>query len=462
MSDELKTVNVKGLEVLRPGTYTGLEGGPQTYTAKDIREFADGTNALIASGWNPTSWLGHRPKKGSGLPEPPAVGLIAKASVSADDGLLLDLTDVPIVVARLMKVKAYGSRSIEGVRLHWAKALELGGRKYRQALTGLALLGKNLPAVNGLADLADFEELYHGREEDADWTDVPLMLAKGDDADPVDEILAGLDAWAELAMEQIKGRTYAPALRQRVRMLRDDFRRIAGGTTRVEAQMDLRKTLKLAAEASDEDVVAAIVKLAGAADPATALAVIAEILGVPDADPAALVAKVREMAGGGAAPAPEEEPAMGSGNVQNQGSQGGESDVVAKLQARLAKLEADQVTVLKQTAELIGDREAGAAAGAVDKAIKAGKFFPAQRETLIQVAKLSMKDFEELVGKSPVVMHLGLKGVDDAPDTAAFEPSAEEVRVSMGMGMTREEAITLHRTTKAAAAGVTLPAKKED
>lgn len=454
---ELKTVDIKGVEILKVGTFVGAAGGKQTYTREDLQEFAAAHAALVEGGHYPTVYLGHNNPPGSELPEPPAVGRIVALSVKGDK-LLADLTDVPGEVAALMQVKAYGTRSIEGVRLSWGRAIEIAGKRYRQVLTGLALLGKNLPAVGGLADVV---KLYGAGPVADDWTDVPLQLAAAA-ADPIEEALAGLDAWSALAMELIKGKTYAPAIRQRVRMLRDDFRRIAGGSTRVEAQMDLRKTLKLADDASDADVLAGLVKLAGASDPATAMAVIAEILGVPDADPAALVAKVRELAGGGAAPDPaaaDGGTAMSGGNVKNAA---GEGDALAQLQSEVAKLRADQATLLKQTAGLIGDRTRETASAAVDNAIKAGKFVPAQRDTLVKLALLDLPAFEAMAGAQPVTVALGLKGSDGPADTAAFEPSAEEVAVSMSMGMSREAAVALHRAEKAAAAGVTLPAKKED
>lgn len=453
---ELKTVDIKGVEILKVGTFVGAAGGKQTYTREDLQEFAAAHAALVEGGHYPTVYLGHNNPPGSELPEPPAVGRIVALSVKGDK-LLADLTDVPGEVAALMQAKAYGTRSIEGVRLSWGRAIEIAGKRYRQVLTGLALLGKNLPAVGGLADVM---KLYAAGPAADDWTDVPLQLAAA--SDPVDEVLAALDQVAELMLGLIKGKTYAPAIRQRVRMLRDDFRRIAGGSTRVEAQMDLRKTLKLADDASDADVLAGLVKLAGASDPATAMAVIAEILGVPDADPAALVAKVRELAGGGAAPDPaaaDGGTAMSSGNVKNAA---GEGDALAQLQSEVAKLRADQATLLKQTAGLIGDRTRETASAAVDNAIKAGKFVPAQRDTLVKLALLDLPAFEAMAGAQPVTVALGLKGSDGPADTAAFEPSAEEVAVSMSMGMSREAAVALHRAEKAAAAGVTLPAKKED
>lgn len=454
---ELKTVDIKGVEILKVGTFVGAAGGKQTYTREDLQEFAAAHAALVEGGHYPTVYLGHNNPPGSELPEPPAVGRIVALSVKGDK-LLADLTDVPGEVAALMQAKAYGTRSIEGVRLSWGRAIEIAGKRYRQVLTGMALLGKNLPAVGGLADVM---KLYAAGPAADDWTDVPLQLAAA--SDPVDEVLAALDTWAEAALPLISGKTRAPIIRQRLRALKDDFRQIAGGSsTRVEAQMDLRKTLKLADDASDADVLAGLVKLAGASDPATAMAVIAEILGVPDADPAALVAKVRELAGGGAAADPaaaDGGTAMSSGNVKNQA---GEGDVLAQLQSEVAQLRADQATLLKQTAGLIGDRTRETASAAVDNAIKAGKFVPAQRDTLVKLALLDLPAFEAMAGAQPVTVALGLKGSDGPADTAAFEPSAEEVAVSMSMGMSREAAVALHRAEKAAAAGVTLPAKKED
>jgi len=448
MAGELKTVTVEDVEILRVGTFTAARGGRQTFTAEDLDEIVAAHEALVESGHFPTVYLGHNPPEGSELPEPPSVGRIATLR-RVGDRLVSRLTDVPVLVAKLMKAKAYGTRSIEGMRTSISGSFKIGDRTFRQVITGLALLGKSLPAVNGLADV---EKLYAADGADTTWVDVPLAMAAGDD--PLERVLAAVDALSEGVEELIKGKAFAPAIRQRLRMLRTDLRRFAGPTT-VEAQMNLRKALGLGDDASDSDVTAALVALAGAADPATAMAVIAEILGMPDGDPPAIVARVRELAGGGTAAGdgadPTKEPAMSS----KLSDPGGDAATVT-LQA----LHTEHVKVLQRLAELEGTLARGAAVQDVNAAIAAGKFLPAQRETLVSLRLADEKAFANLVAGQGVAVHLGEKGTAGKPDASAYEPSAEEVRVAMSMGMSRDTAVALLRSSKAAEAGVTLPGKE--
>lgn len=455
MAEELKTVTLEDVEVLRVGTFNAARGGRQTFTAKDLDELVAAHAALVADGHYPTVYLGHNPPEGSDLPEPPAVGRIVELRRKGDR-LLSKLTDVPVLVAKLMAAKAYGTRSIEGMRTSISGAVKIGDQKFRQVITGLALLGKSLPAVSGLADV---EKLYAQAEgSDAGWVDVPLQMAAGDDEDPVGQALSALDSWAELAMELIKGRKFAPALRQRVRMLKEDFRRIAAGPTTVEAQMDLRKALKLGADASDGDVTAALVALAGAADPATAMAVIAEILGMPDADPTAIVAKVRELAGGGAAD-PEAE---GGGEAPAMSSKKLNPDpALDPGQVSLQALETKHTELLARLARIEGERARDAAAAAVDGAIKAGRFVPAQRESLVSLALHDMKAFETLADATPVSLALGEKGSAGRPDAADLEPTEAEVKVMMAAGFTREDATEALRMKRAQDGGVEYTPKKK-
>lgn len=449
MAGELKTVTVEDVEVLRVGTFTAARGGRQTFTAEDLDEIVAAHEALVESGHFPTVYLGHNPPEGSELPEPPSVGRIATLK-RVGDRLVSRLTDVPVLVAKLMKAKAYGTRSIEGMRTSISGSFKIGDRTFRQVITGLALLGKSLPAVNGLADV---EKLYAADGADTTWVDVPLALAAGDD--PLERVLAAVDALSEGVEELIKGKAFAPAIRQRLRMLRTDLRRFAGPTT-VEAQMNLRKALGLGDDASDSDVTAALVALAGAADPATAMAVIAEILGMPDGDPPAIVARVRELAGGGAAAgdgaAPEQEtPAMSS---KLNGQAGDASTVI--LQA----LQTEHAEVLKRLAKIEGEQARGAATSAVDLAIKAGKFVPAQRESLVSLALHDMKAFQTLEAQSPVSVHLGEKGTAGKVDASELEPAEDEVKFMMSAGYSRDEALDALRAKRAADRGIEYTPKK--
>ena len=413
MAEELKTVTLEDVEILRVGTFNAARGGRQTFTAEDLAEFAAAHEALVESGHIPTVYLGHTQPEGSELPEPPAVGRIAALKVKGDR-LLATLTDVPPLVAKLAQAKAYGTRSIEGMRTSLSSAVKIGEKTYRQVITGLALLGKSLPAVNGLADV---EKLYAADGDDQTWVEVPLQMANGDDV--LDRVLAAVDALSEGVEELIKGRAFAPAIRQRLRMLKTDLRRFAAPT---------------ALEASMEDKNAADVALAGPTDAATAMAVIAEILGIPDGEPAAIVARVRELAGGGTAAAADTAP----------------EGTAMSSTINLAALQAEHTSVLQRLAAIEGERARDAAVARVDAEIKAGKFVPAQRETLVALALSDLSAFDAFAGASPagVAIALGEKGTAVDTDAAAFEPTQAELEVAMKMGLSRDNAAEMLRRHK--------------
>ena len=78
----------------------------------------------------------------------PAAGWVENLRV-VGDRLLGDLVKVPDAIAQMMKAGRLRKRSIEARR-----NFRVGGRSYPLVLTGLALLGAFLPAVDSLADVA--------------------------------------------------------------------------------------------------------------------------------------------------------------------------------------------------------------------------------------------------------------------------------------------------------------------
>jgi len=71
--------------------------------------------------------------------------------------LIADFADVPRRIADLIRAKSYRSRSAE------LSTITVDGKRYRMALTAVALLGAELPAVPGLPDVAWFSH-RHGHE----------------------------------------------------------------------------------------------------------------------------------------------------------------------------------------------------------------------------------------------------------------------------------------------------------
>jgi len=82
----------------------------------------------------------------------PAAGWIENLSLTNDDVLVGDFLQVPEEIAELIHTGAYRHRSVE-----IQPGFEANDTEYGHVLTGVALLGQEIPAVKGLADIV---ELY--------------------------------------------------------------------------------------------------------------------------------------------------------------------------------------------------------------------------------------------------------------------------------------------------------------
>lgn len=142
----------KDIEVFSAGTWNG-----HTFTPEDIARIVENTNA-VRHLIKPPLKLGHGEKQAivqnSGLP---AVGWVDSLRV-AGDKIVATVSGIPDKVANLLK-NAYRRVSSE-LLMNWRNP-ETGQRM--DVLTGVALLGADLPAVTNLADIAalwgeDFEQ----------------------------------------------------------------------------------------------------------------------------------------------------------------------------------------------------------------------------------------------------------------------------------------------------------------
>jgi hypothetical protein len=270
--------------------------------------------------------------------------------------------------------------------------------------------------------------------------------------DPVailDEVLSALDVWAEQAIPLVAGKAGAKAIRTRVWSLKQDIRRIAGVMihNRSDDSMGDKDKDKPAGDA---------IQNAGPADPATAMAVIGEILGMPDADPTAIVAKIRELSGKGGEGAPAEgddtmlqdaaKSKDGKGAV-TQNASGAESAEVVALRGQVTELLTWKAT--QETTAIVQQAE-----GLVDKAIAAGKFAPAQRETLVALAKHDRDAFVKLAESQPRTIPLGEVGGVGRPDAATLEGSEAEVAAMVQHGYGHDEAVEAIRMLKHVEKGV--------
>ena len=175
MTDFVTTATVKGVELVKAGTWQGLTG-PVTLTREDLAD-------ALAASQDPevdhaALKLGHIDPRFDGQP---AAGWVERLRLS-DDGqtLLGDLVDMPTKLAAIMP-SAFRRRSAELRR----NVVTPSGRRYRVALSGLALLGVQAPAVKGLADVLTHyasEGETPGHEDDATQAGVvSIMLGETDD-----------------------------------------------------------------------------------------------------------------------------------------------------------------------------------------------------------------------------------------------------------------------------------------
>lgn len=139
-------VTVPNIPILSVGTWAASTG---TFACTK-----DDLHAAVAAfddpGYTrPRVKLGHTDKRFAGDAEP-AIGRLINPRLSADGmTLIVDIAGVPAWLADVMGT-AFPSRSIEGEFRHKTQT----GTTHRFALTALALLGVDAPAVSTLADIA--------------------------------------------------------------------------------------------------------------------------------------------------------------------------------------------------------------------------------------------------------------------------------------------------------------------
>lgn len=134
-------MNVATFEVFAPGTWNGL-----TFTRADLDDIARNFVALNPYHKVPLK-LGHNTKQPL-TDGQPALGWVSNVYVGTGDKLFAVAMDVPTVVMNAIKSKLYRKVSIE-----LDIDVQHKGKFYRYVLSGVALLGAEIPAVNVLADL---------------------------------------------------------------------------------------------------------------------------------------------------------------------------------------------------------------------------------------------------------------------------------------------------------------------
>jgi len=367
-----------GVELARTGKFDASTGSV-TLTTQDFDDMAEAYKQLKGKVDIPIK-LGHDDAQAvlsdSGLP---AAGWVENVRRSGDK-LVADLINIPEPVYKLMESGALRKRSIEAIRNY-----TLAGTKWKFALVGLALLGAELPAVDSLEDIA---ALYaSGRVVLAsDDSDVVVVQMKEEtlpssDSDP-DALIEELRTLISKIAATTAGKRGAPRLRQLLSVTVDELKRtpvraehLQEGVVDIDINK-LRTKLKLPETATEAEVLAAL-----EAEEST-----------PPPNEAALAAMRTEL-----------------------------SQTQAKVVLLESKVASDKVTI------------------EVDTAIKARRFMPAARESLIKLALHDSEAFQDLVKNTPENTVLAPEAGSSGDGNKAEDVSDSELKIAAQMGLTKED-----------------------
>jgi hypothetical protein len=134
---------VKRMEVFAVGKWNGL-----TFTLADLQDIAHAFNVLGDNHRVPLK-LGHNDEQPM-TDGHPALGWVTDLSVEGDK-LIADVSDIPSVVMSAMDKKLYRNVSVE---LDFN--VKYKNQEFPLVLSGIALLGADIPAVNTLKDLTHY------------------------------------------------------------------------------------------------------------------------------------------------------------------------------------------------------------------------------------------------------------------------------------------------------------------
>ena len=400
MADKKATETFTGVEIARTGTFDAMTGRV-TFTKKDFDaaeaayvELADNHHAIIKLGHDEDQKL----LQEDGYPNAGFVENIRRDG----DRLVADLVDVPRAIADLVKSGRYRARSLEAMR-----NFEVDGKKYPFVIVGLALLGADLPAVDSLEDVA---AVY--ASQGLQWPQHAIVVLMAQQGEDVEALIGELQTLLGRTETIIRHRGGAPKFRTLVQAAVTELRSISKSKTKAEAKdMELSK----------------LVTLLGLAEDATEDMVLASL--------AELKAK-----------------AEGKAEAEDKAKEGDD-----KADAAMVALKGDLAEAQKRIIALENERATEKARSDVDTAIKARKFAPASRDTLIKMATSSPTEFGELVKATPdnaiiAALEVGRDG-DGGNDISDLEPTQTELAVGAKMMLSREELIA----QKAIDAGKNVP-----
>jgi len=166
----IEAATFKDVPLIKVGTFDASTG-KVSVTRKMLDQMVEAYEALQRKFHAPLK-LGHT-ETGEAMAGQPAAGWIENIR-RVGNQLVADLEHVPAKVAELMESGAFRSRSIE-ISPNFA----IDGKIYAHVVTGLALLGAELPAVSTIDDIHDFygdESLERQPIAATDGAPAPLVI----------------------------------------------------------------------------------------------------------------------------------------------------------------------------------------------------------------------------------------------------------------------------------------------
>lgn len=399
----LETRSIEGVELLAVGTWQGggCPDGGCKFTTKDLDNAVAAWEAT-SSDLRPPVKLGHDDNQkllqADGYP---AAGWVTNLR-RIGKKLVGDLENVPKRVAELIAAGAYRTRSVELQRDY-----EVGGKDWPLVLTGVALLGADLPAVESLKDIAKLYQSLQLTYEESDGARYVVFAeaAPTDDMATLTDELDGLVSRMELVM---KGQRGSPAARMKIREVRSHLANLV----RAAKAANMTKEEQMAL---DEQALRTELGLDGDAD---------------------IIAAVKALKEKGPDPKPDPDPPTPDPEK-------------AELSQKLNDAEKRIITLEQQSARASAERS-------VDELISGGRLLPKQREMAVTMAlRMDETEFKSYVETLPTsVITLGEQGTSDAPDLAGLEPTEAELAVAKQAGTSRESLMR----QKARDKGIELPA----
>lgn len=151
---ELATRDLKGVEILAPGTWGG-----DVYTTEHIDAMIAAFPTLRGT-IDPPGKLGHdRSQALAQVDGFPAIGWVDNIYRSGDK-LLADFVRVPAMVGDIIAAGGYDKVSSE---IYFDK--EIDGTTYPRILRAVSFLGADLPAVKSIRSISDVAKLYHDDDD---------------------------------------------------------------------------------------------------------------------------------------------------------------------------------------------------------------------------------------------------------------------------------------------------------